>query len=148
MGDFLVLGATVLWAAENTISKRVMSKGESNFVVTFSRMFFGSIILFAIIFLLGKSDLIWNLGADQILKIAVSGTFLFCYVLTWYWGLKYINLSKAATILLLSPVISLFLGSFWLGEEILLLQAIGSALILVGAYFVIKLKSEKRIIEV
>jgi len=45
----------------------------------------------------------------------------------------------------LSPVISLILGSLWLNEEILILQIIGSALILIGAYFIYGIKSERKI---
>ena len=144
MGDLLVLGATVLWAAENTLSKRVMLDKESNWVVTFSRMFFGSLILFAIIFLVGKGDLLMALTGQQLGYIAVSGGLLFLYVLTWYWGLRYINLSKAATILLLAPVISLALGYAWLGEQVFVLQIIGSVLILGGALVMARTKSEKR----
>lgn len=144
VGDFLVLGATILWAVENTISKRIMLDKESNWVVTFSRMFFGSIVLFAVIGLLDKTGLLFSLNSAQLIKIVVSGLLLFAYVLTWYWGLKYINLSKAATILLLAPVISLFLGTTWLGESIGVLQIVGSVLILSGAYFVLGEKSKKR----
>jgi len=143
-GDFLILGATILWAIENTISKKAMLNKESNWVVTFSRMFFGSLLLFSIIFLTGKIGLLLSLTSEQLTYIAISGALLFTYVLTWYWGLKYINLSKASTILLLSPVISLILAVAWLGEQITLTQAMGSLLILIGAYFIIGIKSEKR----
>jgi len=71
IGDLLVLGATVLWAIENTISKKVMLNKESNWVVTFSRMFFGSILLFSIIFLTGKTDLLISLTSKQILYITI-----------------------------------------------------------------------------
>ena len=144
IGDLLVLGATILWAAENTISKKVMLNKESNWVVTFSRMFFGSLILFAMIFLMGKVDLFLALTGRQLVYIAVSGGLLFGYVLTWYWGLKYINLSKASTILLLAPVISLVLGFAWLGEEVFVLQIIGAILILGGAFVVARMKSTTR----
>ncbi len=144
IGDLLVLGATVLWAIENTISKKAMLNKESNWVVTFSRMFFGSILLIAIIFTMGDIGTLFALTAQQWLYVGISGMFLLIYVLTWYWGLKYINLSKAATILLLAPVVSLFLGMVWLGEKALPLQLIGSGLILIGSYFIIRAKSEKR----
>jgi len=143
MGDILVLSATVLWAVENVISKKVMER-ESNWVVTFARMFFGSIILFAIIFLMGKGSLILALTSQQMIYILVSGILLFMYVLTWYWGLKHINLSKASSILLLAPVVSLIFGITWLGEEVAALQMIGSVLILVGGFFLVRVKSEKR----
>jgi len=141
-GDALVIIATVLWAIENTIAKKIMSDKESNWVVTFSRMFFGSLVLFAIIIFLGKIPLLFQLTAQHWIYIFISGTFLLLYVLTWYWGLKHINLSKASTILLIAPVISLILGSVWLGEKVFLVQLIGSALILIGAFFIIRTKSE------
>jgi len=144
MGDLMILGATILWAVENTLAKKAMLKKESNWVVTFSRMFFGSIILFAIIFIMGKSDLLWSLTSQQLIYIFISGIFLFLYVFTWYLGLKYINLSKASTILLIAPVISLILGVIWLGEQIFALQLVGSTLILIGAYVVARVKSERR----
>jgi drug/metabolite transporter (DMT)-like permease len=143
-GDFLILAATVLWAIEGLIAKKAMLNKESNWVVTFSRMFFGSLLLFSIILLTGKANLLLTLTSQQIIYITISGLFLFFYVLTWYWGLKYINLSKASTILLLSPVISLAFGILWLGEAVSSLQLIGSLLILAGAYLIIQVKSEKK----
>ncbi|HLD55426.1 MAG TPA: DMT family transporter [Candidatus Nanoarchaeia archaeon] len=148
IGDFLVLSATILWAVENVISKKAMLNKESNWVVTFSRMFFGSLFLFGIIILTGKINLILSLTSQQLIYIGVSGFLLFLYVLTWYWGLKYINLSKASIILLLSPVISLILGILWLNEQVSTIQLIGSTIILIGAYLIISTKSEKRIKEV
>jgi len=145
LGDMLVLGATLLWACENTLSKKVMLNKESNWVVTFSRMFFGSLILFGVIFIMGKFDLLLSLSGEQIFYIIVSGSFLFLYVLTWYWGLRYINLSKASAILLLAPVVSLVLGMVWLGEQVFVLQLIGSLLILIGAFFVVRVRSEREV---
>lgn len=142
IGDFLVILATFLWAVENTIAKGVMIKGESNFVVTFSRMFFGAILLFGILLGLGKLDQLLSLTIEQIGKLLISTTILFGYVFTWYWGIKMINVSKAAPLLLLSPVISLFLGVIWLGEPTPELQLLGSILILIGAYIVSTIKSE------
>jgi len=145
IGDLLILGATILWAIENILAKKVMMNKESNWVVTFSRMFFGSLVLFAVLLIVGKLDLIAKLSTEQALFIIISGILLFFYVLTWYWGLKYINLSKAATILLLAPVITLVLGMVWLNEKVFILQLIGSFLILLGGFFVAGSKSESRI---
>ncbi len=144
IGDMLVIAATILWALEYTLSKKLMLEKESNWVVTFSRMFFGSIILIAIIILTGKTNELLSLNLNQIIYILVSGFLLLLYVLTFYWGLKHINLAKASTILLLAPVISLILGIALLGETVSAMQLIGSTLILIGLFFVIKSKSEKR----
>lgn len=142
IGDFLIILATFLWGVENIIAKKVMIKGESNFVVTFSRMFFGAILLFGILLGLGKLDQLLSLTIGQIGKILISSAILFGYVFTWYWGIKLINVSKAAPILLLAPVVSLLLGAVWLGEPTPTLQLLGSALILLGAFIVTTVKSK------
>ncbi|MBU0898966.1 MAG: DMT family transporter [Nanoarchaeota archaeon] len=141
-GDILIIGATILWALESTIAKRTMIKGETNFIVSFARMFFGGLLLFGIIILLGKFDILLSLSAIQITNMLISTGILFGYVLFWYASIKYINVSKAAAILLLAPVISLFLGIYWFGEPFPLLQMIGSALIIIGAVVVVKIKSQ------
>ncbi len=141
LGDLLVIGATVLWALENVIARKAMINGETNFMVSFARMFFGGLILFGVVLLLGKFDILLSLTAQQWGNIFVSVAILFGYVLFWYWSIRYINVSKAATLLLLAPVISLILGVLWLGEPVPALQLFGSALILIGAYFVVGIKS-------
>jgi len=142
MGDLLVIGATILWAVENIIARKAMIKGESNYTVSFARMFFGAIILFAIVMLQGKLGLLFNLSMAQVMNLVISVVILFGYIFCWYWSIKLINVSKASTILLLAPVISLVLGVIMFGEPIVLLQLIGSLLILIGAYTVTKIKSE------
>lgn len=141
-GDFLVLFATVLWAVENTLAKGLMKIGETNWRVTFGRMFFGSLFLFGVAALQDKLHLIAELQPIQWLYIGISTLTLGWYVLTWYWGLKYINLSKASGILMLSPAISLLLGVAFLSEPVYPLQLIGSTLIVMGCFTLAKTKSE------
>jgi len=141
LGDALVLGATVLWALENVISRKVMLRGGSNFFVSFARMFFGGVILFGFAALIGRFDVLFSLSAQQWGNIFISALILFGYVLFWYWSIRHINVSKASSLLLLAPVVSLVAGVLWLREPAPNLQLIGSALILVGAYFVAGIKS-------
>jgi len=142
LGDLLIVFATILWAIENVIAKRVMIDGESNFVVTFARMLIGAIFLFLSIPLLGKLDLLFSLTLEQAMNIMISTVILLGYVLFWYWSIKYINVSKASMILLLAPVITLIFGVTMLNEPVPIDQLLGSALILIGTYFVVKIKSE------
>ncbi len=141
LGDLMIIGATILWALENVIAKKSMVKGDTNFVVSFSRMFFGGLILFGAVLLTGKAGVVFSLTGQQMVSILVSTGFLFAYVLFWYAAIKYINVSKASLLLLLAPVISLVLGNAWLHEPVPVLQIIGSAMILVGAYFVVGIRS-------
>jgi drug/metabolite transporter (DMT)-like permease len=142
LGDMLVIGATVLWALENVFAKKVISKGSSNFIVSFARMFFGGLILFGAVILTGKMGALFALTIQQWNNIFVSTIVLFGYVLFWYWSLRHINVSKAAILLLVAPVISLVIGRVWLNEPLPAVQLFGSALILIGAYFVANLRSE------
>ena len=141
LGDALVIGATILWALENVIARKAMISGERNFVVSFARMFFGGIIIFGVAGLTGKIDVLFSLTVQQWNNIFLSTIILFGYVLFWYWSIKYINVSKASALLLLAPVVSLVLGVWWLGEPVPAIQLLGSALILIGAYFVVGIKS-------
>jgi drug/metabolite transporter (DMT)-like permease len=142
LGDLLIIFATILWAVENVISRYTLIKKESVFVLTFARMFFGAVFLFGIAVLLNKAYLLFELTAQQLFNIYISTIILFYYVFLWYWSIKFINVSKAATLLLLAPIISLVLGMIVLDEPVSLIQLIGSALILIGAYVVSKTKSE------
>ncbi|MBU5689610.1 MAG: DMT family transporter [Candidatus Aenigmatarchaeota archaeon] len=141
-GDLLVITATFLWAVENIIAKKVMNQGLHNFIVSFSRMFFGGLILFGLVTLTGKLTMIAQLDFIQVRNILISTLTLFSYVFFWYSSIRLINVSKATTFLLISPVISLLLGIILLNEDFTYLQLFGSFLILVGSYFSIKTKSE------
>jgi len=141
-GDFLVIGATVLWAIENTIARKTMIEGDSNWIVAFSRMFIGGLILFGVAGIMGKFGALMALTYAQTVNILVSTAILLGYVFCWYWSIRLINVSKASTILLIAPVISLVLGVAVLGEPVPLIQLAGSALILIGACIVIGVKSQ------
>jgi len=142
LGDLLIIFATIFWAIESVMSKYTMLKKESVFVVTFSRMFFGAVFLFAIAILWNKVYLLTMLTTQQLFNIYISTIILFYYVFLWYWSIKFINVSKAAIILLLAPVVSLFLGMLVMDEPVPLIQLVGSALILIGAYVISKTRSE------
>ncbi|MFH1474146.1 MAG: DMT family transporter [Candidatus Aenigmatarchaeota archaeon] len=135
-GDLLIIVATILFAVENIMSKYAMTNKESNFVVSFCRMFFASLVLLSIVLLAGNYDQLLLLNYEQILYIGTSISLLFLYVLFWYYSISLIKVSKASTLLLLSPFISLFMSFMLLGEAFLPLQILGSVLILVGAFIV------------
>ena len=117
---------------------------ESSFVVVFGRMFFGALVLWGIVLLSGNLGLLFTLEPYQITNLFISTLLLTGFVLTYYWSLKYINVSKASSILLLSPVITLILGFWFLKEPAPPLQLAGSIIILIGAYLILGVKSQFR----
>lgn len=142
LGDLLIISATILWAIENVIARKAMTNGETNYVVSFARMFFGGIILFGFVLLFGKFDALLSLSMSQWTNIIASTVILLGYVLFWYASIRMINVSKATSLLLLAPVVSLILGIVIFGEPTPILQLLGSAVILIGAFFVSGVKSE------
>ena len=142
LGDALVILGTIMWGIENTIAKKAMIKEESSLVVSFSRMFFGGAFLFGVVLLLGRIDILFTLTQQQASSILISSAFLFAYILFWYSAIKLINVSKAVLFLLLAPVISTWIGVVWFGEPVPPIQIAGSVLILAGAAFAGKIRSE------
>lgn len=144
LGDMLIIIATILWAIEAVIAKKVMNMGESNFVVSFARMFFGGLILFGVVILLGQFGALLSLSAAQWTNVMISTVLLFTYVFFWYWSIKYINVTKATTLLLIASVISVIGAVLLFAEPLPPLQLAGSGIILIGAYFIGGEKSESR----
>lgn len=144
VGDLLVIGATILWAIEAIIAKKAMILGEENFVVSFARMFFGGLIIFGVIILFGRFGSLFTISLHVWINILISAALLFAYVLFYYWAIKHINVTKVASLLLLAPIISAIGGLLIFSETFPPLQIVGSALILIGAYFLTGVKSEFR----
>lgn len=137
-GDLLILLATLLWAAENTISKFLL-KDLAGRIVAWGRMFFGSLFIF--LFLLGTSQVtpITSLNLKQISWVFVTAILLFGYVITWYSGLKFVPVSKATAILLLGSPITTLLSLIF--EKIITFQELLSGiLIILGIIIVIGFK--------
>ncbi|NCN39494.1 MAG: EamA family transporter, partial [Candidatus Aenigmarchaeota archaeon] len=100
------------------------------------------LLLFWILVFSQTLDALFVLSFNQVLSLLVSTGILFGYVYCWYYSIKLINVSKAAAILLLSPVISMILGIVIFKEPAPMNQLMGSIAILFGAYLISKVKSE------
>ncbi|MFH2020238.1 MAG: DMT family transporter [archaeon] len=132
IGDALVLGAALLWAIENVVSKNILKEVEPK-IVGFSRMFFGSI--FILVFLAATDNLtgIMALTSQQIIWSLITAGLLLAYVLTWYSGLKDVPVTLATVILMLgSPITTLL--NYASGTPIEALQIFGILLLGLGTY--------------
>lgn len=106
-GEFLVLVATLFWAAEQIISKKAL-ENISPKIVAWGRMFFGFLFIFIFWTATGQLKLLGGAGMAELSWVWITAIFLLGYVLTWYSGLKYIKVSTAACILSLgAPITSL-----------------------------------------
>jgi drug/metabolite transporter (DMT)-like permease len=122
LGQALVLGATILWALEYTLSRKILSHIHPN-AVMISRFLFGSIVLFAItgipsIDALGLST---NAGirllsiAALILPVAIL---LAGFAWVWYRALAKLPVFRATAILTIGGIITAILDASILGKSI------------------------------
>ncbi len=130
-GSALVFGATLFWAAENTLSKYVLREVNSR-IVAFGRMFFGSLFILAFLVATGNIADIASITLPQVKWILFTSILLLLYVATWYEGLRTVPVSVATCILLLGSVITTSLQFAFLGTEVTLVQGIGMLLLLIG----------------
>ncbi|MBN2454140.1 DMT family transporter [Candidatus Woesearchaeota archaeon] len=131
-GAILILCATLFWAVESVISKKLLTSLSGN-TVAFGRMFFGSVFILAFLFATGQAALITAVKGSQLLWIIITSVLLLGYVTTWYNGLKQVKVSVAASVLLLgSPITTLL--NFAYGSSITLQQWIGITLLAAGAF--------------
>ncbi len=130
-GHLLIVAATVLWAAENTLAKYVLRELNGT-IVAWGRMFFGSAFILLFLALTGKTGLISSMSSAQYLWILVTAVFLLLYVISYYNGLKHIKVTTAACILSLGSPITTLLSFIFKGSAISANQAIGILLIAAG----------------
>ncbi len=131
IGDLMIFAATLLWAAENTLSKHTIKNISSN-IVAFSRMFFGSLFILGFLIATGNINDMFALSSKQFLWSIIPTLFLLAYVFTWYRGLKTIGVTKASVILLLGSPITTLLNIIWTGNMIAMQQLLGLVFLVSG----------------
>ncbi|MEK9180983.1 MAG: DUF6390 family protein, partial [Patescibacteria group bacterium] len=117
-GELLVLMATILWAIENIIAKIVL-KDVSASIVAGARMFFGSIVLAAILFWRGGNlGELADFSATQWGWLALTSALLFGYVLTWYGALKHAPATYVAALLVPATLVTNVLSAIFVTHAI------------------------------
>lgn len=130
-GAVLVLGATVLWAGEYTLSKWTLRDLPSG-TVALGRMGFGAVFLIAYIGLSGQTDAMFAFRGDNLQWIALSTMLLLAFVVTWYAGLKVVDLSVATAVLILGYPVTWAFNLAAGRESFGLPQAAGAAVVVLG----------------
>jgi len=104
-GSFYVLAATVLWAAEYTVSKHAL-RHLGGTTVGLGRMGFGALFLSGYLALTGGWGTVAAFSPGQWTWVGISAALLAGFVLTWYVGLARVDLGVATTVLVLGFPIS------------------------------------------
>jgi drug/metabolite transporter (DMT)-like permease len=105
MGETLILAATLFWAAETILVKRLLGSIPSN-VMAALRMGIGLVVLLGYLVLSGKLPAVASLGAAQWSWVVLTGVILAAYVGTWFAALKCAPASVVASVLVLGAVVT------------------------------------------
>lgn len=131
VGELMIFTATLLWAGENIIAKKVLKNVSSELVALF-RMGIGGLLLMATTLLTGKGSSFLALDLNMLIIILTGGSILFFYNYFWYKALKYAPASIATLILTLSVVIGNILNGTFSGIRVTDRDIYSSLLILTG----------------
>lgn len=136
-GELLVFIATLFWAVEIIIVKKVI-KNLPAIIVAWGRMFFGSIIMLGFLAFTGRLEIYNILNLNQWFWIILPSLLLFAYVGFWYTSLKYAPASLVASILVIAAPITALLSSIFITHKYQLNQAVGIILIIIAIIIIIK----------
>ena len=137
-GTAYVLAATVLWAAEYTISKRTLRELPSA-TVALGRMGFGAIFLVGYLSLTTQWGTVVGFSGAQWEWVGISAALLGAFVASFYPGLKRVDLGVASSALVLGFPITWVLSVLVQGASFTLAQAAGVLAVVAGVGVVIGL---------
>lgn len=85
-GEYMILGATILWAVETVVAKALL-RSLSSWTIVLARMVGGSVLLVAWVVLTGDGSQLVHLSANQWKWVLATGAGLALYVALWFAAL-------------------------------------------------------------
>lgn len=136
-GEALVLAATLMWAVENVLAKKILPKVSSELVGLF-RMGTGGIVLFMLTVMAGKVSAIAALNSSQLQTLFIGGSILFFYVFSWYKALKHAPANLVTLLLTFSLIVGNILNGSFAGvkfgqTDLYSMALIGAGVLLLAA---------------
>lgn len=136
IGEIYILIATLLWAGEILVSKKLLAKISPS-LISFSRMFLGAGLILVYLFSTSQASLLFKLNSHQWTWLLIGGALLFGYVLTFYQGLKRLPASEATAVLTLAVPITSLLTLGVQGKSLLPGQPVAILIIGIGIILLI-----------
>lgn len=130
-GEIMILLATLLWAAETILAKKVLP-GMSARTAAFGRMGVGAGVMWLFLAFTGRTTTALTLTGGQWFWVVVTSIFLLGYVWTWYSALKVAPAVLVTSVLTLSALITILLDLLVEGQMPAGLQLVAILLLAVG----------------
>lgn len=137
-GEIMILVATLLWAVENIIAKKLLNRIDSSIIALF-RMGFGSLILFTATVIKMPERLMsaGSLQPNQLFWIGLTAILLLGYVLSWYKALSLAPATTVTTVLVSSTLVTNVLSALFVTHTWNLELSLRSLAIVAGTILVI-----------
>jgi len=108
-GETMIAAATLLWAVEVILAKRLLGTGVDPLVVGVGRLGLGLVVLFGYLAITGKLSMVGTLGAGQWAWVLLTGVLLAGYVGTWFSALQLAPATVVTSVLVLAAPITALL---------------------------------------
>jgi len=133
-GETMIAAATLLWAVEVIVARRLLAAGRVDpLVLGVGRLGIGLIVLVGYLAFTGKLALLGGLGATQWSWVLVSGVLLAGYVATWFSALRFAPATVVTSVLVLGAPITALLDAFVNGRVPGIAPLAGYGLVVTGA---------------
>jgi drug/metabolite transporter (DMT)-like permease len=140
VGEAMILAATLLWAVEVIVAKRLLTTLDSRTLAA-ARMGLGTLVLLGWIAVSGRGGELLALGADQWTWAILTGLLLFAYVATWYAALQRAPAVDVTAVLVFGAVVTAVLSRVADGAAF---DPVGVGLVTAGAALVALLALGRR----
>jgi len=130
-GETLIALATLLWAVETVVARRVLHSIPAP-VVAAARLGFGLVVLVAYLAVTNKLAVVAGLGPTQVGWVLVTGGLLAGYVGTWFAALRRAPASLVTAVLVVGAPVTAALQALASGAAPAVPGLIGNGLILVA----------------
>jgi drug/metabolite transporter (DMT)-like permease len=133
-GEVMILAATVLWAVEVIVAKRLLA-GLAPLTVGLARMGLGVLVLLGWLAATGRADDLAALGGRQWAWALATGAILTVYVATWYAALARAQAVDVTAVLVAGAVVTALLDAAVKGKP-LAPQGFGLLLLTAGVLLI------------
>jgi drug/metabolite transporter (DMT)-like permease len=130
-GESLIALATLLWAVETIVARRVLRSVPSS-VVGAARLAFGLVVLVAYLAATGRLGAVAALRPEQWSWVLLAGVLLAAYVGTWFAALQRAPASVVTAVLVLGAPVTAALSAIQTGHLAVGPALGGQALVLAG----------------
>jgi len=128
-GEAMILAATLLWAVEVVVVKRLLASLAPRTLAA-ARMGLGTVVLVGWVAVTGKLDGLTGLDGEQWQWIVFTGLLLGAYVATWYAALARAQAVDVTAVLVFGAVVTAALSGAFDGARV---DAVGVTLVAAGA---------------